>query len=299
MASANDKQIDNASQPVLVRRPQDQSLALVISSPHSGRDYPPEFMSLSRLDRLSIRRSEDAFVDELVGGAVDLGAPMVAATFPRAFLDPNREPYELDPRMFDAPLPNWVNSRSPRVRAGLGTVPRVVAGGAEIYAGKLPPGVAEQRIKKYYMPYHNALAQLLEETRNDFGTALLLDCHSMPSGERVQQGKKGRADIVLGDRFGHACAPDVMTKAAEFLRSAGYKVRRNDPYPGGFITEHYGRPDMDLHALQIEINRGLYMDEVNMTRSSGTGRLKTDLEKLFGVLAEQVQLLAPTASAAE
>jgi N-formylglutamate amidohydrolase len=256
-------------------------------------------MALSRLDRLAIRRSEDAFVDELVAGAVQLGAPMVAATFPRAFLDPNREPYELDPRMFDAPLPRWVNSRSPRVRAGLGTVPRVVAGGAEIYAGKLPPDAAEQRIQQCYLPYHEALATLIDETRARFGTVLLLDCHSMPSGDRDRHGARGRADIVLGDRFGHACAPEIMARAAEILRLAGYQVRRNDPYPGGFITEHYGRPGMDLHALQIEINRGLYMDEARMTRNAGMGRLKADLETLFGLLAEQVQLLAPPANAAE
>jgi N-formylglutamate amidohydrolase len=256
-------------------------------------------MAVSRLDRLAIRRSEDAFVDELVAGAVALGAPMVAATFPRAYLDPNREPYELDPRMFDSPLPRWVNSRSPRVRAGLGTVPRVVAGGAEIYAGKLPPETAERRIAECYLPYHDALATLLDETRAAFGTALLLDCHSMPSGERGQHGDRGRADIVLGDRFGHACAPEITAEAAEVLRKAGYRVRRNDPYPGGFITEHYGRPGMDLHALQIEINRGLYMDEANMTRNSGMVRLKADLETLFAALARQVERLAPPAQAAE
>ena len=299
MTAVNDKQGSDPPEPVLVRRPRRQRLALVVSSPHSGRSYPPEFIALSRLDRLAIRRSEDAFVDELVAGAVALGAPLVAATFPRALLDPNREPYELDPRMFDSPLPHWINSRSPRVRAGLGTVPRVVAGGAEIYAGKLHPDVAEQRIKRYYMPYHETLATLIEETRAGFGTALLLDCHSMPSGESGQHGAKGRADIVLGDRFGHACAPEIMALAAETLRSAGYQVRRNDPYPGGFITEHYGRPGMNLHALQIEINRRLYMDEARMTRNGGMARLKADLETLFGLLAKQAQLLAPLANAAE
>jgi N-formylglutamate amidohydrolase len=201
--------------------------------------------------------------------------------------------------MFDSPLPRWVNSRSPRVRAGLGTVPRVVAGGAEIYAGKLPPETAERRIAECYLPYHDALATLLDETRAAFGTALLLDCHSMPSGERGQHGDRGRADIVLGDRFGHACAPELTAEAAEVLRKAGYRVRRNDPYPGGFITEHYGRPGMDLHALQIELNRGLYMDEANMTRNSGMVRLKADLETLFAALARQVERLAPPAQAAE
>jgi N-formylglutamate amidohydrolase len=299
VTSVNDKQDDAPLPPVLIRRPRRQQVPLVVSSPHSGRSYPPEFIALSRLDQLAIRRSEDAFVDELVAGSVELGAPLVVATFPRALLDPNREPYELDPRMFDAPLPRWVNSRSPRVRAGLGTVPRVVAGGAEIYAGKLPPDVAEQRIKTYYMPYHDALSNLLEETRARFGTALLLDCHSMPSGVRGPNSSQARADMVLGDRFGHACAPEIMASAAETLRLAGYKVRRNDPYPGGFITEHYGRPGMDLHALQIEINRALYMDESRISRTAGMKRLKTDLELLFAKLAEQVLCLSPPANAAE
>jgi len=299
VTSVNDKRDSVSCEPVLVRRPWCQRLPLVVSSPHSGRDYPPEFMALSRLDQLAIRRSEDAFVDELVEGAVSLGAPMVAATFPRALLDPNREPYELDPRMFDAPLPRWVNSRSPRVRAGLGTVPRVVAGGAEIYAGKLAPHVAEDRIRRYYVPYHDAIATLLEETRAKFGVALLVDCHSMPSGERGQTGAGSRADIVLGDRFGHACAPEIMANAADVLRLTGYQVRRNDPYPGGFITEHYGRPAMDLHALQVEINRALYMDESRMTRGTGMSSLKANLETLFARLADQVLYLAPPANAAE
>lgn len=299
MTAVNDKDESNVPEPVRIRRPRRQTLPLVISSPHSGRDYPPEFLALSRLDRLAIRRSEDAFVDELAAGAVAMGAPMVAATFPRAFLDPNREPYELDPRMFDSPLPGWVNSRSPRVRAGLGTVPRVVAGGAEIYAGKLEPGVAEERIKRYYMPYHDAIVALLDETRATFGIAILLDCHSMPSGERGGHASKTRADIVLGDRFGHACDADIMRVAAETLRERGYRVRRNDPYPGGFITEHYGRPDMDVHALQIELNRSLYMNEARMTRGSGMTSLKADLEHLFGVVANQALMLAPPANAAE
>ena len=299
VTSVNDKHASESSEPVLVRRPRRQLLPLVVSSPHSGRSYPSEFMALSRLDRLAIRRSEDAFVDELVDGAVALGSPLVAARFPRALLDPNREPYELDPRMFDAPLPHWVNSRSPRVRAGLGTVPRVVAGGAEIYTGKLAPHVAEERIRRYYMPYHDALATLLEETRAKFGIALLVDCHSMPSGEHGQLGGRGRADIVLGDRFGHACAPEIMARAAEVLRRAGYQVHRNDPYPGGFITEHYGRPEMDLHALQIEINRGIYMDEAQMTRTDGMASLSADLETLLSRLAEQALYLAPHVNAAE
>lgn len=307
MPSVNDKPKSEAPAPVEISRPRRQILPLVISSPHSGRHYPPEFLALSRLDQLAIRRSEDAFVDELVAGAVALGAPVIAATFPRAFLDPNREPYELDPRMFDAPLPRWVNSRSPRVRAGLGTVPRVVAGGAEIYHGKLSPDVAESRIKQFYMPYHDGLVELLEETRATFGTAVLLDCHSMPSGERGSpatkstgnSGDKSRADIVLGDRFGHACAPQIMSVAADTLRARGHQVRRNDPYPGGFITEHYGRPDMDLHALQIELNRSLYMNETRISRGSGMAGLKADLEHLFGAIAQQTLLLAPPANAAE
>jgi N-formylglutamate amidohydrolase len=282
---------------VVVRRPLRQTLPVVVSSPHSGRDYDCAFLGLSRLDALAIRRSEDAFVDEIVARAPQLGAPLVAARFPRAWLDVNREPYELDPAMFDGPLPAWVNSRSPRVKAGLGTVPRVVAGGAEIYRGKLPPGEAEARIKGCYMPYHDALVELLEATRASFGAACLVDVHSMPSAG--QDGGRSRVDAVIGDRFGASCDRSLTEAASGCLRDRGLQVRRNEPYPGGFITEHYGRPELGLHAIQIELNRGLYMDEKAMTRGTGLAPLARHVEALLQAVAAAVLTLSRPASAAE
>ena len=302
MTRANDRHAADGPgqppEPVVVRRPRRQTLPVVVSSPHSGRDYDPAFLRSSRLDALAIRRSEDAFVDEIVAAAPELGAPLVGARFPRAWLDVNREPYELDPAMFDGPLPGWVNSRSPRVRAGLGTVPRVVAGGAEIYRGKLTPDEAEARIKGCYMPYHDALVELLERTRASFGAACLVDCHSMPSTGH-DGSKRGQIDVVIGDRFGASCDRAVTEAASACLRAAGLTVRRNEPYPGGFITEHYGRPDLGLHAIQIELNRGLYMDEKALERGPGMAALARQVETLIGAVAEAVLAVARPAHAAE
>ncbi len=294
MARAND---NDAPEALSLVRPARQSLPVVVSSPHSGRDYDDAFLAASRLDQLAIRRSEDAFVDELVAGIPDLGAPTLCARFPRAWLDVNREPYELDPAMFDAPMLRWINARSPRVRAGLGTVPRVVAGGAEIYYGKLKPAEAESRIKQHYIPYHDALVSLIEETRKAFGTACLIDCHSMPS--TGNDGQKQRADIVIGDRFGASCDRSVTAAATEALRGAGLNVRRNDPYPGGFITENYGRPNLCMHAIQLEFNRGLYMEERTMRRGKTMADIRTILETAVSAIAEATLAFALPASAAE
>ncbi|MBT7612024.1 MAG: N-formylglutamate amidohydrolase [Rhodospirillaceae bacterium] len=290
--------INNRTQDVLsLTKPQRQSLPVVVSSPHSGRNYDADFLAVSRLDKLAIRRSEDAFVDELIAGVAGMGAPGVAALFPRAYLDPNREPYELDPAMFDAPLPRWINSRSPRVRAGLGTVPRVVAGGAEIYRGKLLPEEAERRIKGCYVPYHDALVELIGETRATFGTACLIDCHSMPSAGN--DGGRQKSDIVIGDRFGASCDRSITAAATELLREQGLTVRRNDPYPGGFITEHYGRPDQGVHAIQLEFNRALYMEERTMRRGKGMEATRQTLERAIAAIADAVLTIAAPANAAE
>ena len=243
--------------------PERQSLPLVLASPHSGRVYPPAFIEGSSLDPLSLRRSEDSFVDDIFGAGPQLGAPLLRALFPRAFVDPNREPYELDPTMFEDDLPPFANTRSPRVAAGLGTIARIVNNGTEIYAGKLRYADALARINGYYKPYHAALRQLVERTRERFGFCILIDCHSMPSvgGPLDRDHGQARVDFVLGDCFGTACAPSVTEIADRALSGFGYLVTRNDPYAGGFTTRHYGRPGEGLHALQIEINRSLYMDE--------------------------------------
>ena len=298
MTRANDSDAADGRPAVAILRPVRQCLPVVVSSPHSGRLYDPAFLAMSRLDAMAIRRSEDAFVDELVARAPALGCPLVTAQFPRAYLDVNREPFELDPAMFEGALPAGTNSRSPRVRSGLGTVPRVVAGGAEIYRGKLPVAEAQARLDRCYLPYHAALAGLIEETRARFGAACLIDCHSMPSVGH-EGAARSRVDIVLGDRFGASCARGLTETASASLRAAGLSVRRNDPYPGGFITEHYGRPDLNLHALQVETNRGLYMDEKTLTRGPGMAAMAGAIERLIVDLGQAMLALACPAAAAE
>jgi N-formylglutamate amidohydrolase len=233
-----------------LRLPQRRALPLVLSSPHSGRDYPEEFLAASRLDPLTLRRSEDSFVDEIFAAGPSLGAPMLAARFPRAYLDVNREAWELDPTMFSDPLPNFVNIRSPRVRMGLGTIARVVASGEEIYARKLRFAEAKRRVENLYHPYHHALRRLVGETENAFGGYLLIDCHSMPSAAS-EAGGQVAADIVLGDCHGAACAAHVIDAARSLLTRRGFSVALNAPYAGGFTTGHYGKPRRGRHALQI------------------------------------------------
>jgi N-formylglutamate amidohydrolase len=265
--------------PLLIERPVRQTLPFVFSSPHSGRCYPLRFVSRSNLDPVTLRRSEDCFVEELFAGVVALGAPLLQARFPRAYLDANREPYELDPTMFAEPLPPHVNTRSLRVAGGIGTIARVVADSAEIYREPLAYEEAEQRIRHLYMPFHDALRGLLEETHAAFGFALLIDCHSMPSvgGPADDDSGANRPDIVLGDRYGTSCASSITARAESILRDLGYSVSRNNPYAGGFNTEHYGTPPRGLHALQIEINRGLYMDEARLERSGGFPSLQKNM----------------------
>lgn len=277
--------------PLDLRRPAAQLLPLVVASPHSGSEYPAAFVAASRLDPLKLRRSEDAFVDEIFGAAPRLGAPMLAARFPRAYLDVNREAWELDPTMFADSLPDYVNARSPRVRMGLGTIARVVASGEEIYGGKLCFADAQERIESLYRPYHAALTDLVEETAARFGVCLVVDCHSMPSG---MQGSGGReaADIVLGDCHGAACAPQIVECARGFLARHGFVVALNAPYAGGFTTGHYGRPGQGRHALQIEINRALYMDERSYRRRANFARLSEEMAGLVARLGELAQDLA-------
>jgi N-formylglutamate amidohydrolase len=273
--------------PFEVERPAAQTIPLVLSSPHSGRTYPAPFLAASRLDLMTLRRSEDSFVDELFAGAAGLGAPLLKALFPRAYLDPNREPYELDPAMFEDALPAYANTRSLRVAGGLGTVARVVTDGAEIYRGKMAFAEAENRIETLYLPYHHQIKALLDETRARFGYALLLDCHSMPSvgGPMDQDSGHNRADFVLGDRFGTACAPAFTQAAEDTLNELGYTTVRNNPYAGGYTTDHYGRPVNGFHALQIEINRALYMDEELIVRGPAFSRVGRDMSRLIAALA--------------
>jgi N-formylglutamate amidohydrolase len=256
---------------------------LVHASPHSGRLYPPELLAASALDSAAIRRSEDAWVDELVAGAPASGGCLIKALYARAWVDVNREPYELDQAMFEDELPEFARSRTARAAAGLGSIARIVAEGQEIYARKLTFAEAAGRIEAVHAPYHLALAGLLERARARFGGALLIDWHSMPSG--VAGPGRRAPDVVLGDRFGAACAGGVTRWVERELEARGYVVARNTPYAGGWAATIYGRPAEGLHALQIEINRALYMNEATLEPSLGAKVLKRDLDRLFAGMA--------------
>jgi len=266
-----------------LQRPVAHSLPIILASPHSGTEYPADFLAASRLDPVALRRSEDSFVDELFGAAPQLGAPLLSARFPRAYVDVNREAYELDPTMFADALPKFVNTASSRVRMGFGTIARIVANGEEIYSEKLLFAEAERRITQLYRPYHRALRGLVEETEMLFGGCLLVDCHSMPSGTDSAC-EKSAADIVLGDCHGVSCAPQFVEAARRFLVERGFAVAINAPYAGGFTTDHYGRPRVQRHALQIEINRALYMNEREYRRKPCFSRLVQDLAGLVDQL---------------
>ena len=271
--------------PFRLDRPARQTVPFLFASPHSGRRYPASLLERSRLDAITLRRSEDAFVDELFAGAVGLGAPLLAALFPRAFLDVNRGMAELDVGMFDGAVGVPVDSPSPRVSAGLGVIPRIVRDGAEIYRGKLGREEADARLAELYRPYHAALTALMAETRARFGVAVLLDCHSMPSALSVP-------DIVLGDRYGASAAPALTARAEAAFAREGFSVARNTPYAGGHTTAQYGKPASGCHALQIEINRALYLDEDKITKrpafESVRARLTRAMEGLTAIPLSQL-----------
>ena len=264
---------------------------LVFASPHSGRLYPQEMMAASALDGSAIRRSEDVLVDALVQGAAAHGAVVITAAYARAYIDVNREPYDLDPSMFEDELPAFARGRSARVAAGLGSIARIVAEGQEIYSRKLTFADAARRIDTVHAPYHAALEGLLGEAVTQFGSGVLIDWHSMPSaaartmGQSGDLGGGGVCDLVLGDRFGAACAPQITALVERELEAMGYRVARNAPYAGGYTTEFYGQPRNHVHALQVEINRALYLNEATLEPHSGFKRLKRDLERVFAALA--------------
>jgi N-formylglutamate amidohydrolase len=278
------------SGPVKLVRPRAQTAPIVLASPHSGRLYPDSFLAESRLDPITLRRSEDSFIDEIFGAGPVLGVPLVAARFPRAYCDVNREPYELDQQMFEDRLPAFVNTRSVRVACGLGTIARVVTDGAEIYRRRLPFAEAELRLKQCYRPYHRALKAVVDDTAKTFRSVLLIDCHSMPSvgGPMDQDAGLGRKDIVLGDRYGTACDGRVVSAVEGILRSAGLDVVRNNPYAGGYTTQLYGAPARGIHALQIEINRALYMDERKVEKGQGFDALASKITAMIEQIVGEV-----------
>jgi N-formylglutamate amidohydrolase len=271
--------------PFDVIEPTELLTPIVFNSPHSGARYPQSFLRASRLDPLTLRRSEDAFVDELIAPSVAVGAPLLRARFPRAFLDVNREPYELDPHMFEGRLPDFANTRSLRVAAGLGVIPRVVGDAQPIYRAPLAVEDGLARISALHLPYHDRLRDLLDRARARFGFAILVDCHSMPSMSADVSG----CDIVLGDRFGSSAAGWIIDVLEHSLRGAGLLVRRNKPYAGGYITEHYGAPAFGLHAVQIEINRALYMEERLIRKLEKAEALAVALARMATALAARAR----------
>ncbi|MEM0976476.1 MAG: N-formylglutamate amidohydrolase [Pseudomonadota bacterium] len=273
-----------------LRKPENHRACIVLNSAHSGRDYPEPMVAASNLSTTQLRSSEDAYVDELFGAAPGLGVPMLSANFPRAFVDVNRASDELDPALIQGISKRSMN---PRVACGLGVIPRVVAEGREIRAGKMTLMAAKTRLSKYYWPYHRQLTHLLDETQKAFGSVLLLDCHSMPS-------QAGGADpipydIILGDRFGASCGGDLMDIAESFFADAGFNTGRNAPFAGAHLAQKYGSPLVGRHVIQIEVNRGLYLDEVTVAKSE----LFSDVQsRLTGVLAALIDHLSPKAAMA-
>ena len=262
--------------------PQRQDTAVVFASPHSGRDYTGAFLAQSVLDERVIRSSEDAFVDKLFAAVPHHGAPMIAARAPRAWIDLNRAPDELDPALIDGIGRGALN---PRVSSGLGVIPRVVAGARAIYRGKLTALEAETRIATHWHPYHGALQGLIRRTRLEFGQALLVDCHSMPHEAITSHTRPGRPapEVVLGDRYGTAAGADMMDGVeAAFVRS-GFRVVRNNPFAGAYVSQAYGRPSVGQHVVQVEIDRSLYMDEDRILPHSGFADL---CQRLAGVVAD-------------
>jgi len=274
-------------QPFRLLMPRRPVSPILFTSPHSGSDYSADLMTHVRLSPAALRRSEDCFVDELFTAAPDYGAALLAANFPRALCDANREPWELDPAMFAEPLPGWVNTTSIRVAGGLGTIARVVSSGDPIYGAKLPFEEAERRVDAYWRPFHEQLRRTIDDIRARFGYCLVIDCHSMPTNG---QGRRP-VDVVLGDLHGTACASAVTALVEDVLRAEGYSVRRNDPYAGGYITRHYGHPGADVHVLQIELARSLYMDEARYERAPGFARVQSSMTMLVAALSQQVSNL--------
>ncbi len=265
-----------------LQRPDVVSSCVVFASPHSGRDYPWSFLRRTVLDEHAIRTSEDAYVDRLFDCAPQFGAPLLSAGAPRAYVDLNRATDELDPALIEGVRRGGHN---PRVSSGLGVVPRVVAGGRAIYRGKLPLAEAQMRLETIWRPYHAQLQGLLNEAHEAFGTSILIDCHSMPHEALEATVRNGvrRPEIVIGDRFGASASSEMVERVEAAFAAAGLRVMRNAPFAGAFTTQHYGRPSRNQHAVQIEIDRAIYMDEARI-RPNGNYRAFRTL--LRGIVAE-------------
>jgi N-formylglutamate amidohydrolase len=240
--------------------PSSPTSCVVFASPHSGRDYSWSFMRKTVLNEHAIRSSEDAFVDQLFECAPQFGAAFLKAGAPRAYVDLNRARDELDPALI---MGVRRVAHNPRIASGLGVIPRVVANGRAIYRGKMSQEEAQERIAQYWVPYHERLQELLNVAHNRHGQTVLIDCHSMPHEAMDGVARAGirRPDVVLGDRFGAAASGDVVDRIEAAFADAGFVVTRNTPFAGAYITQAYGKPAKGQHAVQVEIDRSLYMNE--------------------------------------
>lgn len=266
--------------------PQRRESAVVFSSPHSGCAYSAAFLEASILDAQTVRSSEDAFVDQLFLPAILHGAPLIAANAPRAFIDLNRAMDELDPAVIEG-VPR--SPHNPRVASGLGVIPRVVAAGRAIYRGKLTRTEAESRILAHWQPYHAALQLLMQQTHQNFGQAVLIDCHSMPheAVDSPSRLRSNRPDVVLGDRFGVSASAEVVEMIERAFVKAGLRVARNAPFAGAYITQTYGRPSRGMHAVQVEIDRALYMNEARIEKSADYEAFQ---QLLVGIIADLARI---------
>ena len=275
-----------SARPYTLSEPRARVSSVVIASSHSGRDYPEEFLRRIDLDARAVRSSEDAFVDLLVADAPAIGAPLLAATVPRAYVDLNRAPEELDPALIEG-VPRAAHN--PRVASGLGVLPRVVAGGRAISSRRISRREAEARLAEVWHPYHGCLATLLGEAQRRFGEAILIDMHSMPHEAIVAATRAGErpADVVLGDRFGTSADAEVIERIEAAFAAAGLKVARNAPFAGAYTVQHYGRPAGNQHAVQVEIDRALYMNEALIRPNR---RFQEIRRLIAGVLAEIIEI---------
>lgn len=289
--------------PVAVHRPDRLASPVIVASPHSGRVYPRDFVAESRLDPTVLRHSEDAHVDSLFADVFDLRLPLVRALFPRALVDANREPLELDPSMFSDALPTDAVTQSPRVAAGLGTIPRVVTNGEPIFDRRLRFADVGWRIEALRTPYHEAVRAVIDESLAQFSMAVVIDAHSMPSlsataSDRTASTALQQADIVLGDGHGSTCAPWLIDSVERAFLKAGLSVARNAPYAGGFTTRHYGRPSIGVHVLQVEINRALYLDEARVIPTIGFDRLRRRIGSVLSAVMDTADRMTPAADQA-
>jgi N-formylglutamate amidohydrolase len=271
--------------PYFLRRPDLQATPVIFASPHSGRNYPADFLRASILDEYAIRSSEDAFVDMLFADAPVFGAPLLAANAPRAYIDLNRASEELDPALIEGVRKSTHN---PRVTSGLGVIPRVVSNGRAIYRGKISLEEARMRIRDHWRPYHSRLQALLDETRKIHGHAILIDCHSMPHEaiEAASHGRASKPQIVLGDRFGAAANQAIVDRVEAAFTAQGFRVVRNAPFAGAYTAQHYGRPSREQHVIQVEIDRALYMDEAQIRPKPGFDAFRKLISRVISDITE-------------